>query len=94
MVELDPGSVLGDVEAGGVELLGGGTVGVAGSTGRMLGRVLGEAEGDVVLSRSVPPTRSLLSVQPASTQAPSARTQKPVSNLFIVVPPQEDSIRP
>jgi hypothetical protein len=42
--ELDPVSVLGDVEEGGVELLGGGTVGAAGSTGRMLG----EAEGDVV----------------------------------------------
>src|SRR4029077_7067112 len=47
--------------------------------------MLGEAEGDVVRSRSVPPTRSLRSVQPASTEAPSARTQKPVSNFFIVV---------
>lgn len=81
--ELDPVSVLGDVEEGAVDLLGGGTVGAAGSTGR----ILGEAEGDVVRSRSVPPTWSLLSVHPASTEAPSARTQKPVSNFFIVIPP-------
>jgi hypothetical protein len=65
------------VEEGVVDRLGG-VVGVVGS----LGRVPGEAEGDV-RSASVPPTRSLLSVHPASTPAPSARTQKPVSNLFI-----------
>jgi len=65
---------------------GGGVVGVAGVIGSE-GRVPGEAEGEVVRSRSVPPTRSLLSVHPASTPAPSARTHRPVKNLFIVVPP-------
>jgi hypothetical protein len=47
--------------------------------------VSGDAEGEgagVTRSRSV--TRSLLSVQPAITPAPSARTQNPVSNFFIV----------
>ena len=47
-------------------------------------RVSGDAEG-ATRSRSV--TRSVLSVQPASTPMPRARTQKPVSNFFIVVPP-------
>jgi hypothetical protein len=80
--ELDPVSVLGDVD-GLVELRGGGGVGAAG----LLGRRSGDAEGDV-RSRSVPPTRSLLSVQPASTPAPSARTHTPVSSFFMVVPPR------
>jgi hypothetical protein len=53
-------------------------------------RVSGDAEGEgTTRSRSV--TRSVLSVQPASTPTPSARTQKPVSNFFIVVPPVVDS---
>jgi hypothetical protein len=73
------------VEEGVVDRLGGGVV-------ESPGRVPGDAEGDV-RSASVPPTRSLLSVHPASTPAPSARTQKPVSNLFIVVPPSVDSVR-
>jgi hypothetical protein len=43
--------------------------------------VLGDAEG-TTRSRSV--TRSLLSVQPAKTPTPRARTQTPVSHFFIV----------
>ena len=43
--------------------------------------VLGDAEG-TTRSRSV--TRSLLSVQPARTPTPRARTQTPVSHFFIV----------
>jgi hypothetical protein len=84
---VDPESVLGaDVVAEDSEELLGGAGGVGCAVAESLGSVLGEAEGDV-RSRSVPPTRSLLSVQPASTAVPSASTQKPVSNFFIVVPP-------
>ena len=72
-----PVSVLGEdvVAEDSEEPLGGGGAGVAVES---LGRMLGEAEGDV---------RSLLSVQPASTPTASARTPKPVSNFFIMVPP-------
>lgn len=48
----------------------------------------GDADGDgagVTRSRSV--TRSLRSVQPATSPAPSTRTHTPVSNFCIVVPP-------
>jgi hypothetical protein len=92
--ELDPASLLGalDVAEDSDELLAGG---VAGGLLRVVDsvrvvestRVSGDADGPgTTRSRSV--TRSVLSVQPASTPAPSASTQKPVSNLFIVVPPR------
>jgi len=85
----DPGSVL-VVADDSEELLagGGGGVVVVVDSLRVVEsmRVSGEADGDTRL-RSAPPTRSLLSVQPASTPTPRARTQKPVSNFFIVVPP-------
>jgi hypothetical protein len=89
---VDPGSVLGeDVVADDSEELlagGGGGVVVVVDSLRVVEsmRVSGEAEGDV-RSRSAPPTRSLRSVHPASTPTPSTRTQKPVSNFFILVPP-------
>jgi hypothetical protein len=87
----DPVSVLGDdvVADDCEELLAGGGAGagvgvvvvvdslrVVEST-----RVSGDADG-ATRSRSV--TRSVLSVQPASRPTPSARTQKPVKNFFIV----------
>jgi hypothetical protein len=92
----EPLSVLGEeVVADDSEELraGGGGVGVAGGvdvvdSDRVVEsiRVSGDAEGEgATRSRSV--TRSVLSVQPASTPTPRARTQKPVSNFFIVVPP-------
>jgi hypothetical protein len=86
---LAPGGVeLGEVEDDAdesVELLGGGVVRTVESLRVVESvRVLGDAEG-ATRSRSV--TRSVLSVQPASTPAPSAITQNPVSNLLIVVPP-------
>jgi hypothetical protein len=72
-------------EAGGVVVVVVDSLRVVEST-----RVSGDAEGEgTTRSRSV--TRSVLSVQPASTPTPSARTQKPVSNFFIVVPPVVDS---
>jgi hypothetical protein len=94
----DPGSVPGvDVVADDSEEVlagGGGGVVVVVDSLRVVEsmRVSGEADGDT-RSRSAPPTRSLLSVQPASTPTPRARTQKPVSNFFIVVPPSWIRIR-
>jgi hypothetical protein len=96
----DPGAVLGEDDvaddseeaAGGA---GGGVVVVVVDSLRVVEsvRVSGDAEGEgVIRSRSV--TRSLLSVQPASTPTPSARTAKPVSNFFIVVPPSRIRNRP
>jgi len=90
----EPPSVLGeDVVADDSEELraGGAGAGVAGGVDVVDSdfvvesiRVSGDAEG-ATRSRSV--TRSVLSVQPASTPTARARTQKPVSNFFIVVPP-------
>jgi len=48
--------------------------------------VPGDADG-VPGARSRSETRSLRSVQPATRPAPSTRTQTPVSNFCIVVPP-------
>lgn len=89
-VEGAPGGVVVDVAEDSDELLGGGVVRVVDSLRvvesiRVFG-VPGDADG-ATRSRSV--TRSVLSVQPASTPAPSATTQNPVSNLLIVVPPRE-----
>jgi len=56
--------------------------------------VLGDADGaGAGVTRSRSETRSLRSVQPATRPAPSTRTQTPVSNFCIVVPPPVDSYR-
>jgi uncharacterized protein len=79
-----------DVVSDGVEGTGDGDVaGGGGGIVRVVSRgpVLGDAEGAGRVW-SVSLTRSLRSVHPASTPVPSAMTQTPVSNLFIVVPPR------
>ena len=92
---VEPPSVLGeDVVADDSEELraGGAGAGVAGGVDVVDSdfvvestRVSGDAEGEgTTRSRSV--TRSLLSVQPARTPTPRARTQTPVSHFFIVDP--------
>ena len=87
----DPVSVLGDdvvaedceeLLAGGGDGAGVGVVVVVDSLRVVEStRVSGDADG-ATRSRSV--TRSVLSVQPASTPTPSATTHKPVRNFFIV----------
>jgi hypothetical protein len=94
----DPLSVLGEdvVADDSEELRAGGGAGVGAvvvvDSDRVVEstRVSGDAEGEgTTRSRSV--TRSVLSVQPASTPTPRASAQTPVSHLFIVDPSVVDS---
>jgi hypothetical protein len=88
---VEPGLVLGDgvvadeseeLDAGGDA---GGVVVVVVVVDSLRVVVSGDAEGEGAgVTRSRSETRSLRSVQPASTPTPSAKTQNPVSNFFIV----------
>jgi hypothetical protein len=76
-----------DPELPGVVLLGGGggVAGVVVSDGVRAGGVVVDGDAEGVRSPGRSPTRSLRSVQPAITPAPSTSAETTTSNLFIRV---------